>query len=114
MLNRNENAKKTIVAITSDQASVRDDGDLVERAGQALLVLVKEAADVTKAKCEEAVDAAQQISNQLRASEDRIKGLEADLRHYQDRAARAEKWLDRVHKEVEQKFFRPNSVTRTQ
>jgi hypothetical protein len=107
MLNRNENAKKTIVPITPDKASVRDDGDLVERAGQALVSLIKEAADVTKANCEEAVDAAQEISNRLRASEDRIKDLEADLRHHQDRAARAEKWLDRVHKEVEQKFFRP-------
>jgi predicted nucleic acid-binding Zn-ribbon protein len=114
MLNRNENAKKAIVPITPDKASVRDDGDLVERAGQALVALIKEAADVTKANCEEAVDAAQDISDQLRASEGRIKDLEADLRHYQDRAARAEKWLDRVHKEVEQKFFRPDSVTRSQ
>jgi prefoldin subunit 5 len=114
MLNRTETAKKTIVPITADKANVRDDRDLIEQAGQALVALIKEAADVTKANCEEAVDAAQEISNQLRASEDRIKNLEADLRHYQDRVARAEKWLNRVHKEVEQKFFRPNSVTGSQ
>jgi hypothetical protein len=36
--------------------------------------------------------------------------LEADVRHYQDRAMRAEKWLLRVYKEIEEKFFTQNAA----
>jgi hypothetical protein len=46
----------------------------------------------------------------LRAAEDRAKQLEAEVRHYQDRAFRAEKWLLRVYKEIEDKFFSQNAA----
>ena len=44
-------------------------------------------------------------SLQLRASEEKIKELEADIRHYHDRAQRAEKWLAHIYKDIEEKFF---------
>jgi hypothetical protein len=42
---------------------------------------------------------------QLRAAEDRIKELEADLHHFQERAIRAENWLRRISQEIENRFF---------
>jgi hypothetical protein len=42
---------------------------------------------------------------QAGAAEDRIRELEAHVRHYQERADRAEKWLHRISLEIEQKFF---------
>jgi hypothetical protein len=42
---------------------------------------------------------------QQRAAEDRIRELEAHVRHHQDRAERAERWLYQISVEIEQKFF---------
>lgn len=55
---------------------------------------------------------ADKAMSQLRAAEDKIKELEAELRRSNDRASRAEKWLTRVHNEVEQKFFGPHVAVR--
>jgi hypothetical protein len=55
---------------------------------------------------------APQATLSLRAADVRIKELEVDLRHYQDcaqraeeREQRAESWLARIHKDVEQRVF---------
>jgi hypothetical protein len=45
------------------------------------------------------------LSGKLRAAEQRIKELEAKVRHHEDRADRAERWLYKIWVEVEQKFF---------
>ena len=47
---------------------------------------------------------AQKLSHQLRASEDRIAELEAEVAAYRERAERAEQWLDRVYTEIEDRF----------
>jgi hypothetical protein len=53
------------------------------------------------------------VSNQVRAAEDQVKLLESELQQYVDRATRADKWLARIHHEIEESFFRPNSVGRS-
>ncbi|HLQ93900.1 MAG TPA: hypothetical protein VK148_28100 [Xanthobacteraceae bacterium] len=91
---------------------VRPDGDTVERSGQAIVALLQQAADSANSNCDRAMEYAHKISVQLRASDERIKELEGDLRHFQDRAERAEEraqraesWLVRIYKDVEQRFF---------
>jgi hypothetical protein len=87
----------------------RDDND-VDRSGHAIVALLQEAAAVASTNCDRAMDVAHKLSGQLRAAEDRAKELEADIRHYQDRALRAEKWLLRIYKEIEEKFFNQNTA----
>ena len=94
------------------RGDVLSDGDTVERSGQAIVALLQQAADSANANCDRAMEYAHKLSVQLRASEERIKELEVDLRHYQDRAQRAEEraqraesWLVRIYKDVEQRFF---------
>ena len=53
------------------------------------------------------------LQSQLRAAEDRIKELEAEVRQHHDRTAHAEKWLARVHHEIEEKFFGPNPAAQS-
>ena len=65
-------------------------GDPLDQAGQTVLGMLQQAAVVAKENCQQALDVAQKISLQLRAAEDRIKDLEADIQHYKERAARAE------------------------
>jgi hypothetical protein len=99
--------KKIIPFAPAPKEDASVDGDPVERSGQAIVALLREAATVAKETCERAVDRADQIAAKLRAAEDRIKELESDSRHYQVRATQAEKWLLRVHSEIEEKFFGP-------
>jgi hypothetical protein len=87
----------------------RDDpqeSDALDRSGQAVIALLQEAVGVVKQDCQRAVDIAERLALELRASQDRIAQLEGEIRHYQDRAARAEKWIQRIHAEVEERFFK--------
>ena len=68
--------------------------------------MLQEAVDVAKENCDRALELAHKLSLQLRGAEDRIAQLEGDCRHYQERAARAEKWMHRIHSEIEDRFFR--------
>lgn len=52
-----------------------------------------------------ALDMMQKLSHQLRAAENRIADLEAEVAAYQERADRAEQWLHRVYTEIEINFL---------
>jgi hypothetical protein len=49
---------------------------------------------------------AQKLSDQLRAAEDRIVELAAEVRIYQEKSERAERWLHKVYTEIEDRFLR--------
>ena len=55
---------------------------------------------------------AQKLSHHLRASEDRIAELEAEVTTYRERAERAEQWLHRVYTEIEDRFLRQSEDRR--
>ena len=50
------------------------------------------------------------LSEELRAAEERIRELEAKVRLLEDRADRAEKWVYKIWVEIEQKFFGGDAV----
>jgi predicted nucleic acid-binding Zn-ribbon protein len=84
----------------------------VDRAGNAILGLVSRAADAAAADLQEAREVAEKLADelraaheQLRAAHNQINDLKANVRHYQDRTNRAEKWLQQISSEVEQKFL---------
>ena len=83
----------------------RDEEDPMDRSGQAIITLLRQAADTANVNCDRAMELARKLSKQLHAAEERIRELEADMRHYHDRAQRAETWLVRIHKDIEEKFF---------
>ncbi len=107
------NGKTVIPFAPGSKGNVRDEDDPVDESGKAIIALLKEAADTARATCLQAVSAAQKASNQLRAAEDRIKELELEVRQHYDRATQAEKWLARIHHEIEEKFFGPNPAARS-
>jgi hypothetical protein len=101
-----------------EQQQRQNDGDPLDRSGQAIVAMLQDAVDVAKLNCERAMDIAHKLSLKLREAEDRIAQLEADVRHYQDsaardqeRAARAEKWMHRIHSEIEDRFFKDGGGT---
>jgi chromosome segregation ATPase len=88
------------------------EGDQLDRAGRTILQLLHKAADVAEENSRHALETAQRLSHQLRAAEDRIAELEADVEAYRARAERAEQWLDRIHGEIESQFLRRDDGSR--
>jgi chromosome segregation ATPase len=52
------------------------------------------------------------LSLQLRAAEDRIAELQAELERTQSRAVRAEQWLEAIKGEIEDKLIAPIEANR--
>ena len=83
-----------------------NDADQLDRAGQTILQLLHKAAGVAEENSRYALDMAQKLSHQLRAAEDRVAELEAEVQLYRDKADRAEQWLHKVCTEIEERFIR--------
>jgi molecular chaperone GrpE (heat shock protein) len=87
--------------------------DQLDKAGQTILSLLQKAAGVAEENSRHALDMAQKLSHQLRAAEDRVAELEAEVELYRDRADRAEQWLHKVYTEIEERFIkRPQEKSR--
>jgi hypothetical protein len=94
--------------------TVSADSDQLDKAGQTILSLLHKAAGVAEENSRHALDTAQKLSHQLRAAEDRIAELEAEVELYRDKAGRAEQWLHKVYTEIDERFIkRPQEKSRT-
>ena len=87
---------------------------LVEEAGEAIIAKIQKAADLSNENCDRAMKLAHKLSMQLRAAEDRINQLEAEVELFRDRAVRAERWLQTIQKEIEEKLIAPRSANATE
>jgi hypothetical protein len=79
--------------------------DQLDSAGQTILQLLNKAANVAEQNSKRAVDMAQKLLHELRAAQQRISELEADVAAYQNQAERAEQWLHKVYTEIEDRFL---------
>jgi hypothetical protein len=77
----------------------RSHGTLVEEAGEAIIAKLQKAADLSNENCDRAMKLAHKLSMELRAAEDRINQLEAEVELFRHRAVRAEYWLQTIQKE---------------
>jgi|SRR6476660_5962343 len=90
----------------SPKSNVRSEaGDPLDAAAQHTLDLLRRAAVAAEANYQQAIEIADKLSAQLRASEDRIRELESKVRYHHERADRAEKWLYHISVQIEQDFF---------
>jgi hypothetical protein len=86
--------------------------ELIDQTGQALLALIKDAANVSKENIERAITMAHRVSLELRAAEERISQLEGDIARLESRATRAERWLEVIKTEIEAKLIAPMEANR--
>jgi hypothetical protein len=82
-----------------------NDSDSMDESGQAVLAMLQKAADLSNDNCDRAMAMAHKLSIQLRAAEDQISQLQAENARLQDRAVRAETWLQVIQKEIEEKLL---------
>jgi hypothetical protein len=87
---------------------------LVDEAGEAIIAKLQKAADLSNENCDRAMKLAHKLSMQLRAAEDRINQLEAEVELFRDRAVHAERWLQTIQKEIEEKLIAPRSANVTE
>ena len=90
----------------ASKGSSPDDADQLDKAGHTILQLLHRAAGVAEENSRSALETAQKLSHQLRAAEDRIAELEAEITAHQERADRAEQWLHRLYTEIEDRFLK--------
>jgi hypothetical protein len=88
----------------------RNYAPLVEEAGEAIIAKIQKAADLSNENCDRAMKLAHKLSMQLRAAEDRVNQLEAEVELLRDRAVRAERWLQTIQTEIEEKLITPRSA----
>ena len=105
MSNNGASAPKTVVPFGQKSNAKSEADNELDRAGHAILGALHQAAGAVEAKYQQAVETTHKLSAQLRSAEDRIKELEARVRHHEGRADRAEEWLYQISVEIEQKFF---------
>ena len=104
---------KSTISRDEDSAASKDAGQL-DSAGQAIIKLLHRAASAAEANSRQALETAQKLSSQLRAAEDRIATLEAELQLYREKADRAEEWLSKISTEIEHRLINQPEEKRRQ
>ena len=88
--------------------------DRADQAGHRIVALLREAADISAENIERAMSMAHRTSMELRAAEERIILLEAEVERLQDRATRAEGWLEAIKQEIENKLIASMETSRSE
>ena len=90
---------------TSDVLAFPQGGsDSVESAGRTAFEAIRRAAASAEEMTQRALGMAHKTSLQLRAAEQRIAQLEAEIQQARVRAQRAEQWLHKIVAEIQQRF----------
>jgi uncharacterized protein YlxW (UPF0749 family) len=98
---------ESVVKLASASRKAAPTGvDQLDSAGQTILQLLNKAANVAEQNSKHAIDIAQKFAHELRAAQQRISDLEAEVVAYQNQAERAEQWLHKVYTEIEDRFLR--------
>jgi hypothetical protein len=63
------------------------------------------AAGAAEANSRKALETAHKLSSQLRAAEDRLAELEAEVQLYREKSERADQWLSKISNEIEDRFI---------
>ena len=82
----------------------------LDDAGQAIVAQIRTAADLAKEDCDRAMSLSHKLSMELRPAEDRTQQMAREVEHWQERAARAEQWLQTIQRTIEEKLLTRRSA----
>jgi hypothetical protein len=92
---------KEVLQFAPKQKPRGGDNETMDQSGRAIVAMLHQAADRSCDNCDHARHEAEDLSRKLQAAGERIAHLEKELEHFQDRAVRAETWLQLIQREVE-------------
>jgi hypothetical protein len=104
-----ESTEQVIKFSPKQQSSISAD-----EAGQAVIAKIRKAAELSHETCDRAMALAHKLAMELRGAEDRINRLEREVALFRDRAARAEGWIQTIHREIEEKLITSRSASDTE
>ena len=84
--------------------------DPIDQSGNVIIAMLQKAAKLSNDNCAHFGTIATELSRQLRATKDRINELETEIEYFRDRTLRAETWLQRLQKEIEQRLIAPTAT----
>jgi len=96
----NQRVPAEMLVLALKQTS-QDGADSIDEAGHAVVAMLHQAAHSSIENMERARSIAHKLSVQLRAAEDRIAQLQEEVDHLQNRANRAEQWLETIKREIQ-------------
>ena len=91
----------------ASKEKLRADRDAMDRAAEALIAMLNEAATLSNQNRDRVADLVDDLSQRLAAVQDRIHQLQSDVEHFRGRALGAEKWLTFIQKEIEETLIVP-------
>ena len=97
-------SKSEVLAFTTKQKP-RDGIATIDQAGQAIVAMLQEAANISSENIDRAMSFAHKLAIQLRAAEDRIAHLLGEVERLESRAASAERWLETIKQEIQEKLI---------
>jgi hypothetical protein len=105
MNQRTLEGSKTVIPFAQGEGEWPRTDDQIDKSGQAIISLLDTAARSAKQDCDRAFELAHKLSLQLREAEDRATALQSQVEHFQERASKAESWMLRIYKEIEERFL---------
>jgi hypothetical protein len=96
--------RRAVIAYVTPEAK-NTAADVVDRAGNAILGLVDRVARTAESDLQTAREIAEKLADELRVAQSRINELEANVRYYQGRTERAEKWLHQISSKIQKRFL---------
>jgi hypothetical protein len=84
----------------------------IEQMGHAVVAMLREAASISHENVDRAMNMAHKLAIQLRAAEERIAHLQREVERLETRAACAERWLETIKREIEDKLIAPMEANR--
>src|SRR5438034_38615 len=97
--------QRTPPELLATEQNLQSETNVVDQAGHRIIALLREAADSSAENVERAMTMAHKTSMELRAAEERIYLLEAEVERLRNRATRAEEWLEAIKQEIEEKLI---------
>jgi chromosome segregation ATPase len=74
--------------------------------------MLQEAVNISNENVDRAMSVAHKLAIQLRAAEEQIAQLQGEMERLESRAARAERWLETIKQEIEDKLIAPMEANR--
>jgi polyribonucleotide nucleotidyltransferase len=87
--------------VLAPKQTPQDGADPIDQAGHAVVAMLHQAAHLSEENLQRAMSMAHKLSVQLRTAEDRIAQLQGEVEYLQNRANRAEQWLETIKQEIE-------------
>jgi hypothetical protein len=94
------------------QQKRRAESHAMDRAGEALIAMLNEAATLSNQNRDRMVELVDDLSKRLASVQDRIHALQSDVENFRGRALGAEKWLIFIQKEIEETLIAPMTEMR--